>query len=380
MARVMPRVGASAKVMSTDGLDELIGLLRGQRRMVVGPTVRDGVITHAEIESVAELPIGWREEQDGGTYRLVPSDTGEVFAFSSPATAWKRFLYPERTLLVTARREGSSVTVIEPDPAPVPVAFFGIRSCDLAALGVLDRVFLDPAATDPTYAANRSDVFVVAAGCAHPGNTCFCASMGTGPAPGPGYDLRIIELYDEARHDFLVEAGTARGAAALAELPGRDAEPADHDVAAGVYDRSVSSMGRRLRPEDPPRAAERPTHPRWDEVASRCLACGNCTMVCPTCFCGTTEDTTDLTGTEAQRWRVWDSCFTLDFSHMHGGSVRTTTASRYRQWLLHKLVTWHDQFDTSGCVGCGRCITWCPVGIDLTEEVAALAAPQGEEP
>ncbi|NJL29572.1 MAG: sulfite reductase subunit A, partial [Thermoanaerobaculia bacterium] len=113
-------------------------------------------------------------------------------------------------------------------------------------------------------------------------------------------------------------------------------------------------------------------HRRWDDVAARCLACGNCTMVCPTCFCTSVEDTTDLAGNVAERYRQWDSCFTTDFSYLHGGSVRTSAASRYRQWLTHKLSSWHDQFGTSGCVGCGRCITWCPVGIDITEEAGAI--------
>jgi ferredoxin len=115
-------------------------------------------------------------------------------------------------------------------------------------------------------------------------------------------------------------------------------------------------------------------HPRWDDVASRCLTCTNCTLVCPTCFCSTVEDVTDLTGRTAERWRRWDSCFTLGHSYLHGGSVRSTARDRYRQWLTHKLGTWIDQFGHSGCVGCGRCITWCPVGIDITEEVAALGA------
>ncbi|WP_231591262.1 4Fe-4S dicluster domain-containing protein [Saccharothrix sp. ST-888] len=112
--------------------------------------------------------------------------------------------------------------------------------------------------------------------------------------------------------------------------------------------------------------------PRWDDVASRCLTCGNCTMVCPTCFCTTTEDVTDLTGDHAERWRLWDSCFDLDFSYLHAGTVRASPRSRYRQWLTHKLGTWYDQFGSSGCVGCGRCIVWCPVAIDITEEAAAL--------
>jgi Fe-S oxidoreductase len=113
-------------------------------------------------------------------------------------------------------------------------------------------------------------------------------------------------------------------------------------------------------------------HSRWEEVASRCLTCANCTMVCPTCFCTTVEDVSDVTGEHAERWRKWDSCFNLNFSYIFGGSLRRTVKGRYRQWMTHKLASWIDQFGVSGCVGCGRCITWCPVGIDITEEVRAM--------
>ena len=121
---------------------------------------------------------------------------------------------------------------------------------------------------------------------------------------------------------------------------------------------------------------DNPEHPQWDKVAGRCLSCANCTMACPTCFCSTVEDVSDLTGKHAERWRKWDSCFSLEFSYIHGGHVRQSTKGRYRQWMTHKLASWQDQFGTSGCVGCGRCITWCPVGIDITEEVKAIRADQ----
>ena len=362
-----------ARVLTLRGLDEIVTTLRGHGRTVIGPVVRDGVITHDEILSADELPAGWTEEQEGGTYRLEPTGTDERFAWATPSTSWKRFLYPPRTLLVRARRDNGSVEVDDAAPEVTPLAFVGIRSCDLAALGLLDRVFLDPAATDPTYAARRADVFVVAVACGTPGNTCFCASMDTGPAPRAGYDLAVTELHDPDDHGFLVTAGSPRGEVILESLTGREATDADHERAATIVADATASMGRALDPDEARRAGDDLEHPRWADVASRCLDCGNCTMVCPTCFCSTTEDTTDLTGTTAERWRVWDSCFTLDFTHLHGGSIRTTTESRYRQWLLHKLVTWHDQFDSSGCVGCGRCITWCPVGIDLTAEAAELA-------
>ena len=147
------------------------------------------------------------------------------------------------------------------------------------------------------------------------------------------------------------------------------------DVAAAdaVVARTAASMGREMPGDDVPALLMRNLeHPRWAEVAGRCLTCANCTMVCPTCFCTSVEETSDLTGQESGRTRRWDSCFTMDFSYIHGGSVRSSASSRYRQWMTHKLATWVGQFGTSGCVGCGRCITWCPVGIDITEEVRAI--------
>jgi ferredoxin len=198
--------------------------------------------------------------------------------------------------------------------------------------------------------------------------------MGCGPAAGPGYDLALTERLDAAGHRFVVEVGSEEGARILAAVPQRDPQVGEVAAARDAVAEAADRMGRSLPAVDlPDLLRETRESPHWDDVASRCLTCGNCTMVCPTCFCTTTEDVTDLTGQHAERWTRWSSCFELDFSYLHGGSMRTSGASRYRQWLTHKLGTWHDQFGTSGCVGCGRCIAWCPVGIDLTAEVAALA-------
>jgi ferredoxin len=232
--------------------------------------------------------------------------------------------------------------------------------------------------TDGGYAGRRDGLFLVAADCTEPGATCFCTSMGGGPGAGPGYDLALTELIDADGHRFVVQVGSEAGAEVLDELPHRLADAASIARARAAVDSAADRMGRAM-PRLDLRAllAGSQDAAHWADVAERCLTCGNCTMVCPTCFCTSVEDTTDLTGDHAERWRRWDSCFGLDFSYLHGGSVRTSGASRYRQWLTHKLSTWYDQFDSSGCVGCGRCVVWCPVGIDLTAEVAALAAEAG---
>jgi len=299
-----------------------------------------------------------------------------LFHYNAGAGSWKHALFPPALRLFSARRapDGDDVHVEGPE-APPRYAFLGVRACDLHAIAVQDRVFMGDRHVDEDYAARRRDAFLVAVNCTKAGGTCFCVSMGTGPRAGGGFDLALTELLDEAGHRFLVEVGSDRGAEVLAELPRRPAGDDDERRATEVVERTAASMGRTLDTDGLKELLyANAEHPRWAAVADRCLTCGNCTLACPTCFCSTVEDVTDLAGAEAQRTRRWDSCFTLDHSYVHGGSVRPSARARYRQWMTHKLASWIDQFGTSGCVGCGRCITWCPVAIDITEEAAAIRA------
>ena len=256
-----------------------------------------------------------------------------------------------------------------------PFALFGVRACDLRAIAVQDKVFQNGPFVDGVYAARRTGAFIVAVDCGEPSGTCFCTSMGTGPAAAAGFDLALTELDagTPATHRFVVRIGSERGQSVVDRLALVPAVDADVVGADGVVAEARGKMGRSM---DPVAArtllASHRESKQWQNVAQRCLTCANCTMVCPTCFCTTVEDTSDLSGDIAERWRLWDSCFTFDFSHVVGGPVRESGAARYRHWISHKLSTWYDQFGESGCVGCGRCITWCPVGIDITAEVAAL--------
>jgi sulfhydrogenase subunit beta (sulfur reductase) len=367
-------------VIAPDALDRLVGALRDRGFRVLGPVVSNGAVVYEDLESARDLPIGWTDRQDGGTYRLERRDDEARFGYAVGPHSWKRFLFPPRITLWRARRNGGAPEIDEPPLDETPLAFLGVRSCELHAIEIQDRVFLGGAHVDGDYAARREGAFLVAVNCFEPAGTCFCTSMGTGPKVESGYDLALTELLD-GEHRFLAEAGSERGTELLAELPSRPGVPGDLEAAEASVDSAKAKMGRTMEEAWDLRdlLARNLEHPRWDDVAQRCLTCGNCTLVCPTCFCSAVEDETDLSGEEASRVRVWDSCFSIDYSYIHGGSIRPSGRSRYRQWMTHKLGTWHDQFGSSGCVGCGRCIAWCPVGIDITEEVAAIRATEGSE-
>lgn len=365
---------ARQKVLSVDGLQALLDLLKDDGYRVVGPTIREQAIVYDDVDSVDDFPRGWTDEQDGGRYRLVPRDDQALFGYAVGPTSWKRYLHrPVVNLWHANRAEGAWQVVAEP-PSGERFAFIGVRSCELEAIAVQDRVLLKGEFVDSHYRARRENIFVVAVNCAVAAGTCFCVSMECGPKAKSGFDLAMTEISDHAGGTaFVVTAGTDRGESLLAQLPHRPASEVECTASDAVSSKTAASMGRTMRTDDLRELLQRNLDSaHWDKVAERCLTCGNCTMVCPTCFCTTVEDASDLAGQEASRTRRWDSCFTMDFSYLHGGSVRSSGASRYRQWMTHKLATWFDQFGTSGCVGCGRCITWCPVGIDITAEVQAI--------
>jgi ferredoxin len=366
-------------IMDRHGFDMLLDVLHRRGLRTIGPVVRDGAIMHGEVSSTADLPEGWHDRTSPGHYRLTNDDSPELFGWAVGPESWKsEFFLPAETVW-RATVDGGEVTLSDVRDAPKPVAIVGARPCEIAALGVLDRVLRHGAVPDDRYVARRDGAFVVVVECGSPSGTCFCTSMGTGPAASSNYDLALTEFTGPGalEHEFYVQIGSLAGAEVMTLVPTRPADEALRARRQAVIDGATERMGRSLDTDGlPGLLARNLEHPRWADVAERCLSCGNCTLVCPTCFCSDVKDTTDVNGT-AERRRTWASCFDLDHSYLHGGAVRPTTSSRYRQWMTHKLSTWWNQFDESGCVGCGRCVAWCPVGIDITEEAAVIRATDG---
>jgi ferredoxin len=358
-----------SQFLATQDLQPLIDALRSDGYEVVGPTLQQEAIVYDRITSVGDLPRGWTDEQEPGKYRLARRADAALFGYVVGPHSWKKFLFPPHAALLRAQKLAEGWKFESPPDDPPRLALLGVRACELAAIAIQDRVFAGSEYVDPLYVERRRRLFIIAINCTQAGGTCFCVSMGTGPECQSGFDLALTEL----AAGFVVEIGSELGKALLDRVASRPATPDEVQEAAsrrqqathqsrsidaeGVHDLLLSNL----------------QHPRWNEVAERCLSCTNCTLVCPTCFCSSVSDVSDLAGEHIERQRHWDSCFNLDFSYMNGGAVRQQIRARYRQWLTHKLATWIDQFGTSGCVGCGRCITWCPVGIDITEEVAAIS-------
>jgi len=374
------RESAQQYVLQSRDFQKLLDALIKRGYQVLGPTIRDGAIVYDQLISVDDLPVGWTDEQNGGTYRLKRRDDQAMFGYAVGPHSWKKFLHPPVVRLWQATQDENGLQIKEEPHQARKMAFVAARSCELHAIAVQDRVFIGGNYTDPRYKSKREQIFTVAINCSDAGGTCFCVSMKTGPKASFGFDLALTEVLQGEVHYFVAEVGSEVGGEVLRELPVVPAQEPAQTAAENVVEKTRQQMGRTM---DTTNIKDllygNYEHPRWENVAARCLTCANCTMVCPTCFCTTVEDVTDLQGEHAERWQKWDSCFTMDFSYIHGGSVRATAKARYRQWMTHKLATWFDQFGSSGCVGCGRCITWCPVGIDITEEVAAIRETKKEE-
>lgn len=357
------------RFLSKPTFARIFEILQRRGYQVIGPTLDQEAIVYDRIDSIEDLPRGWTDEQEPGRYRLEKRDDDSLFGYVVGPHSWKRFLFPPTAKLAEANKTEAGWQFQTSDDDPPKYAFLGVRACELAAMRIQDRVFLAGPYVDANYQRRRTSALVIAVNCTQAASTCFCTSMGSGPACTSGFDLALTELPD----GFVLEAATSEGEEILAELETAEASIEQLQSAQVARQRAVDQIERHLDTTDiRDLLLSNLEHPRWDDVAERCLSCTNCTMVCPTCFCSSVEEVSDLAHERVERVRHWDSCFNIDFSYVNGGNARDDIRSRYRQWLTHKLSSWHDQFGTSGCVGCGRCLTWCPVGIDLTEEVAAI--------
>ncbi|HVN15713.1 MAG TPA: 4Fe-4S dicluster domain-containing protein [Anaerolineales bacterium] len=363
-----PEIGSTVAIQKS-AFNALLNNLKEQGYEAIGPHVKNETLVYEPITALEDLPRGYVTEQEAGHFRLIYLGHSRYFDVIPGAQSWKQFLFPSRKELFSLTKNDGGWKMEEGEKGTPAYAFIGVRGCELAAIQIQDNIFLRSDFNDPIYRARRERAFILSVNCLHPAGTCFCVSMGTGPRVNSGYDLNLTELEDV----FLLTIGSESGRGALTGVPLEAANGFVLNAANRALEHSASQMGRKMDTSNLPELIlNHLDDPYWRSIGERCLSCANCTQVCPTCFCWDTLDTLSLDGNETRRTRVWDSCFNPGYSYQAGGNTRPTIHSRYRQWLSHKLGNWKQQFGTLGCVGCGRCITWCPAAIDITAEVVAL--------
>ena len=339
---------------------------------VIGPKVKDGAIDFSLISGFEQLPWGQQEEVSPGSYRLKSVDPNRCFAWNTGPQLLKPWLFKAQQTLWLGEESEQGIRFRQAQSQSRPLAFVGVRACDIAALYLQDKHFMYGAFPDPWYSEQRHQLCLVAVNCSRSADTCFCASTGDGPEVTFGFDLLLDELDD----GYLLHSKSEKGSAVIEHLP--LVKPEEHHFHASREQISQASRQQKRMPSEPELRGllSHLNDQKWQSIAQRCLACGNCTSVCPTCFCSKQESMAGEQRGQHMQVRYWDSCFTEKHGYIAGKNIRGEISQRYRQWMVHKLSTWQDQYDRSGCVGCGRCISWCPAAIDLVDEVNAMLGEQ----
>lgn len=350
-----------------DQIDTLLSLLKERGYVCVAPRYIEGAINYAKINNASELPWGLTDEQAPAHYKVIQTDQKKAFSFTIPVQSIKPMLFKAKETIWKSKRDENGKLIFEPKVDFEKIAVFGVRACDLRAIETQDRIFMQNTFNDVRYIKRRENQFLIAMNCTSSNSNCFCVSLGDGPKAETGFDLSMTEI----ANGFIVESGSVKGSNLLENLNYTVASDNGLNEAELGRKRAISEQIKSIPPIKVVESKLKANleHERYKNIASRCLSCGNCTNSCPTCFCHTERDEPNISGTVSNHTREWDSCFTLEHSYTHGETYRESLIHRYRQWLTHKFATWRDQFQVKGCVGCGRCITHCPVKIDVTEEI-----------
>ena len=322
-------------LLRKDKLDSLLAALSKQARVYVPARLNNGSISR---------------------FVLYDQATAPAFDLVNTTMPPKDLLFPQTQNMYRYGFDDEGNAYIDMIHEADDVVLFGIRSCDARSIECMDDVFLTMGYNDGFYCMHRDRLTTVAIGCTKVAEACFCDSMGLDPTTAPSADIQLNLSKDEAV--YIVKAQTERGQAALAAwqafLEEGEAEPKEVACELQVNTKGIKEKLDQMF-----------EHPIWDETSKKCLTCGICSYVCPTCHCFDIGQENRMK--EGERFRCWDSCMFTAYSEMAGHhNPRPEKLSRVRQRFMHKLCFFEDRYGKSLCVGCGRCIEKCPVALDIT--------------
>ncbi len=309
---------------------------------------------------------------EGDLLLFRPISSAQEVLLAPGKTQWspKEYLFPRTEPLFSYVVQDGTVRLEDPAVTAEEQVLFGLRPCDAAGLSRLDAVFLS-GERDPFYARRRAATTVVTVGCAEAAPECFCAAVGGSPLGEEGSDVQMLPL----ENAWLVAPLTAKGEALTGNgfRQGAPVAPEEWAQAEEHGQQLAARIARSRVAQEWAAALERSfDSPLWEALGQRCLGCSICSSVCPSCSCFDVQD--EGNAMCGVRCRAWDSCtFTLFTQHASGHNPRPSQAARYRQRVLHKFAYFPLQHDGQFmCVGCGRCLKLCPVGMDIRTTVEAV--------
>ncbi len=343
----------SHQFLSPDAFKNFVSRVLATRRAIARVNL-DGIVLWGAVRSF--------EDCDFDT--LLPRDTLKKYQF---LPADQVLAYTKEARMVEVR--GAAVEADE-------TVVLGSRPCDAFAVRSLDGVFTTEPAFDP-YRVRREKTTIVSMSCHQPAETCFCTSAGIGPDSTEGSDLLLTEVSG----GFFVEVVTEKGRELVATCREYFTEAGEEGTGernrAGALLRE--KVTREAQYEAVRRVLDRPetfSHEEWEKIGQTCIGCGVCTFLCPTCHCFDIVDEPVLD--RGSRWKIWDACQFADFTlEASGHNPRDRQYKRYRNRVFCKFKYYIDFYQMTGCVGCGRCIRYCPVGIDITEAATRAAGGRG---
>ncbi|MDD5475452.1 MAG: 4Fe-4S dicluster domain-containing protein [Syntrophales bacterium] len=319
-----------------------------------------GLIKGLAQDTLVYAPV---QDEDNVLFKVLEKGMEPLTEYDNTKNAPKNFFFPQQETLMRYLKKERGSELLGVPGVTAEAVLFGVRPCDARSFVLLDNIFDDPQYRDPYYVDRREKTTIISIACTRPPYTaCFCTSVGGHPLSSEGVDVSLIDLGDNWLAEFVTEKGE-KLMKKLGDLPKGDEQWASKKEA--LAEKAAGAITTKIPGKDiKPWLDENFDHPFWDTIHASCLACGTCTYLCPTCHCFDITD--EIKKSDGRRVRSWDSCMYWLFTHETSGhNPRTSQKQRWRQRFMHKFKYFVDNFDAIACVGCGRCVMYCPVNIDI---------------